>query len=79
MSPVTHCQPLPIQMPPSILKQSINYQPSPQPLLQEKPPLPPQTQSQIQTQTQTQTQTQLLTQSQEASKGKELNVNKNAT
>ena len=42
MSPVTHCQPLSQpQMPPSILKQSINYQPSPQPLLQEKPPLPP--------------------------------------
>lgn len=66
MSPVTHCQPLlQPQMPPSILKQSINYQPSPQPLLQEKPPLPPpQQQAQIQ----------------ETSKGKESNDNnKNAT
>lgn len=64
MSPVTHCQPLSQpQMPPSILKQSINYQPSPQPLLQEKPPLPPP--QQLQTQ--------------ETTKGKELNDNKNAT
>lgn len=68
MSPVTHCQPLlQPQMPPSILKQSINYQPSPQPILQEKPPLPPLQQAQAQTQ--------------ETSKGKESNdnTNKNAT